>query len=218
MASRLSLSNGSSAEHVGAVNSWFTGITNAANLGNIDSTVGPSIRDVAELYVGGDPISWDNAIDSGVVPTVDQVGIYTVSSDQVITANLNASYECRRNASLITSEGKIQLAISENNGYGPATDARWCIYAPSEDFNIQVFVQEYTSTDPGDVMAGNNVDNLLELTKRLPAFTGQVGPTNLNGTANVDLYGQTGIFKMGCLVTWESGTTGGEAVYVGPGI
>ena len=215
MASRLELST-ETAEFIGASNSFMTGATGLQ--GNIAATVGPTIRDLGEIYQGGDTLSWLGGIDTSVVPTIGDVGIFTVASDQVAGANLAASYECRRNNNLITSNGKIQLAISENNGYEPPADSRWCIYYGSEDFNVAVVAQEYASTNPGDINQGNNIAQLLELTKRLHQMTGQNGPINLNGTANVDLYGQNGIFKKGCLVTWESGTTGGDAVNVGPGI
>lgn len=213
MATRLSLST-ETAEFVGASNSFMTGATGLQ--GNIAATVGPTIRDLGEIYVGAGGLTWAGGIDTSVTPNVGDVGIFTVASDQVAGANTSADYECRRNNNLITSNGRIQIAISENNGYAPPADSRWCIYYGSEDFNVAVVAQEYNTTDPNDVNQGNNIEKLLDLTERLHQMTGQNGPINLNGTANVDLYGQNGIFKKGCLVTWESGGTAGEAVYVAP--
>lgn len=212
MATRLAISQ-ETAEFVGASNSLLTG---AAGLqGNIAATVA-SIRDLGQIYSGAGGLTWGGGIDGSVIPTVGDVGVFTVASDQVAGANLSANYECRRNSSLITSNGRIQIALSENNGYAPPSDSRWCIYYGSEDFNIEVVSQEYSTTDPNDINQGNNIAQLLELTKRLYQMTGQNGPINLNGTANVDLYGQNGIFKKGCLVTWESAGTAGDAVYVAP--
>lgn len=203
---------------IAAVNSYFTNAT--GNQGNIATTVGDGgtqIRDCGELYTGGDPLTWFATPDASVVPAIGDTGLFAISSDAT-SATPGADFEIRRNASVIYTNGRVQIALSTNNDSPIANgDARWCIYCPSEDGPVEVYAWEYNTTDPADIMLGNNVSKLLELTSKLPANTqwnGRFGPQGLNGTDTVDLYGQTGIFKKGCIVTWETGNTGQDAVYV----
>jgi len=47
-------------------------------------------------------------------------------------------------------------------------------------------------------------------------FSGNNGPV-CNGTAVNDLFDNNlSIFKLGCLVTWETGNTSGDAIIVAP--
>lgn len=200
--------------HVGAANSFFTGIPNPSELGNLASVVGAN--ELAEIY--GDTVSmqWTGAVTPQIIPTAQTTGQFAVINNLTAINDLGADYQCRRGASVITSAGRIQLAIAENNGYPPPTDSRWCIYYPSEDFNQEVLCIEYTTTDPNDIMQGNNVAKLVELTGRMKNFSGNNGPV-CTGNANVDLYDDNlSIFKKGCLVTWESPSTSGNALIVAP--
>ncbi len=71
---------------------------------------------------------------------------------------MGAKYECRRGASVIKTGDRIQRAISTNASDTPLeNNARFCLYYPSEDFNQEVLVHDYTSTDVNDVNGGNNI-------------------------------------------------------------
>lgn len=203
---------------IAAANSYFTNAT--GNQGNIALTVGDGgsqIRDCGELYTGGDPLTWFATPDASVVPAVGDTGLFAISSDNT-GAKPGLDFQILRNATIQYTTGRVQIALSTNNNSPISVgDSRWCIYVPSEDGPVEVYAWEYNSTDPADIMQGNNISELLELTSKLPCTTlwnGRFGPQNLNGTATTDLYGQTGIFKKGCIVTWESGTTNADAVYV----
>ena len=203
---------------IAAANSYFTNAS--GNQGNIATTVGDGgaeIRDCGALYTGGDPLIWGFPPDASVAPAVGDTGLFAVSSDNT-GAKPGLDFQILRNATIQYTTGRVQIALSTNNGIPIVNgDSRFCIYVPSEDGPVEVYGWEYASTDPNDIMQGNNLDTLLELTSKLPCDTlwnGRFGPQNLNGTAITDLYGQTGIFKKGCIVTWESGVTGGDAVYV----
>lgn len=201
--------------HVGAANSKFSSITTPSELGNIASTVGAS--QLNTMYENTIAMQWSGAVTPQAIPSIDSTGQYVVVNNLTAVNDLGADYECRRFASLITSTGKIQLAMSANNGYPIASgDARWCIYYPSEDFNQEVISIEYTSTDPSDPNSGNNIAKLLELTGRMSDFSSNFGP-QCTGIAAVDLYDDTvSIFKKGCVVTWETGNFAGNAVVIAP--
>lgn len=199
---------------IGCANSFFTGAL--GNTGNLQAVTGANT--LRELYDDTGTLGWSGAIDGSSKPSADDTGQYLAAESWSAITDADANYECRRNASLITSSGRLQLAISSNNGQAiNGGDARFCIYYPSEDFNQEVISIEYNSTDAADITQGNNIANLLNLTRRMKDFVGNNGPT-CDGTANTDLYSATtSIFKKGCLVTWESGATAGNAIIVGPG-
>jgi len=200
--------------HIGAANSFFTGIPNPSELGNIASTVGAN--QLAEMYGDTLAMQWTGPVTPQMIPTIDTTGQFVVVNNFTAVNDLGADYQCRRGASVITSAGKIQLAIAENNGYPAPTDSRWCIYYPSEDFNQEVLSIEYTTTDAADIMQGNNIDKLVELTGRMKNFSGNNGPVT-QGIAAVDLYDDNlSIFAKGCIVTWESPSTSGNALVVAP--
>lgn len=195
--------------HIGAANSFFTGNT-LGEIGNIASQT--QFDNLRNLYTAG--VAWNGAVDTGNIPTAaTNASVYVDVQSLTGSPNVGASYECRRGASLITSSGKAQLAISANNGYplSGANDARICIYYPSEDFNMEVISIEYQTTDPDLPAAGNNQTKLLELTGRMTHFNANNGP-NCNGIAFNDLFNTTSIFYLGCCVTWETGNTGGNAL------
>tara|TARA_R110000772_G_C13169748_1_gene426907 strand:- start:72 stop:722 length:651 start_codon:yes stop_codon:yes gene_type:complete len=202
--------------HVGCSNSSFTGNTEV-QVGNIAQATAAAKPLTTVYNTGG---TFTGGVDGATIPGTF-VGTYVVTegdSTQPSTI-LGAGYECRRGSNLITSDGRLQLAVSEINGYQLTVpfDARWCVYGGSEDFNVMVFSHEYTSTDPANVGQGNNQEELLKLTKRLPNFLGQGGPIGLNGTIN-DLSGLNGIFTKGMLVTWESAGTTQQATMCAWGV
>lgn len=199
---------------VGAANSFFTGIVLPEQIGNITAQTGA--RPLRDLYTNTAEMSWQETVTPQIIQAANTAGQFVLILDQNVTpyVELDAGYECRRAGNLITSDGKLQLAISENNGYPAPADARWCIYYPSEDFNQEVIAIEYTSTDVSDPNSGNNITKLLELTGRMKNFVGNNGPV-CNGTLNNDLLNdETSIFAKGCLVTWETPSFSGEAVMV----
>jgi hypothetical protein len=200
--------------HAGCANSFFNGNT-PSELGNIESATGAD--QLRTMYNNTAAMQWTGTIDSNNVPAIDDAGQFAVINTLTAIQNLGADYQCRRAGSIITSGGRIQQAISTNNGQ-PITlgDARFCIYYPSEDFNQEVISIEYTTTDGADIMGGNNIDNLVDLTGRMKDFSGNNGPV-CNGTAINDLFDNSlSIFKLGCLVTWETGNTGGDVIIVAP--
>ena len=200
--------------HIGAANSFFTGIPNPSELGNIASTVGAN--QLAEMYGDTVAMQWTGPVTPQVIPSIDTTGQFVVVNNFTAVNDLGADYQCRRGASVITSAGKIQLAISTNNGYEAPNDSRWCIYYPSEDFNQEVLSIEYASTDINDIMQGNNIAKLVELTGRMKNFSGNNGPVT-QGIAAVDLYDDNlSIFAKGCVVTWETPATNGDAWIVAP--
>lgn len=200
--------------HAGCANSFFNGNL-PSELGNIESAVGAS--QLNTMYENSAAMQWTGAVDAQNIPSLDDAGQFAVIQTLTAVNNLGADYQCRRAGSVITSGGRIQQAISTTNGQ-PITggDARFCIYYPSEDFNQEVISIEYTTTDAADIMGGNNITNLLNLTGRMKDFSGNNGPV-CNGTANNDLFDTNlSIFKLGCLVTWESDTTSANAIIVAP--
>jgi hypothetical protein len=205
--------------HVGAANSRFTGITQVSELGNIEAVTGAST--LTEIYSNTAQMQWNGAVSNPAIPTNQTTGQYAIVETLSPVNDLGADYECRRFASLITSAGKLQLAISSNNGaaFEGGNDCRWCLYYPSEDFNQEVLVHEYISTDIADVMAGNNISELLDnITGRMNNFTGNDGPV-CNGTSANDLFSDiNSIFAKGCLLTWESPATNGDAVIAMAGV
>lgn len=216
MASTLTAST----EHLRAVasaNSYFTGI-NLSLQGNIQAQTGA--EDVRSAY---NQLTFPVVpIDPSVIPTINTVGMFGAFDAviQVAAGQGDADFEVRRNTTLQYSDGRLQVPISTlfGNTIEAPNDSRWVIYYPTEDGRVGAFAHIYETTDPNDVAGGNNIAELLELTKRIPNFNGTSGPINLNGTANVDLYSQNGIFAKGCLVTWESPGIGNDAVLVGPGV
>lgn len=197
--------------HIGAANSFFTGNT-VGEIGNIASTT--QFSSLRDLYTT--PTAWVGAVDTGNIPTSGtNASVYVDVQSLTSSPNVGASYECRRAGSLITSSGKAQLAISTNNNQpiNPPNDARWCIYYPSEDFNMEVISIEYQTSAGNDVELGNNQDKLLELTGRMKHFSSNNGP-NCTGIATPDLFSITSIFYLGCLVTWEAPVTGGNALVI----
>jgi len=201
--------------HAGCANSFFNGSLQS-EVGNIASAVGAD--DLRTMYDNTAAMQWTGGVDTQNVPaTSDYPGQYVVIETLTAVNNLGADYACRRAGSVITNGGRIQSAISANNGQSiTGGDARFCIYYPSEDFNQEVISIEYSTTDAADIMGGNNIDNLVNLTGRMKDFSGNNGPV-CNGTAANDLFDNNlSIFKLGCLVTWESATTNGDAVIVAP--
>ena len=199
--------------HIGASNSFFTGTTEV-NQGNIRAVT--SANSLFEMY--NTPGLWIGGVEAGAIPSNFETGQF-VDVETLSTIDPTADYTCRRNASIITTGGRIQLAISSNNGTPLTQDARFCLYYPSEDFNQEVLAFEYNSTDPSDVNQGNNIQILLDnITGRMKDFVGNNGPT-CNGDINNDLLNDvTSIFRKGCVLTWETGATSGDAILIGPGV
>lgn len=198
--------------HIGCANSFFNGNT-PSELGNIESATGAD--QLRTMYNNTAAMQWTGTMDTQNIPAIDDAGQFVVVNTLTAVNSLGADYQCRRAGTVITSGGRLQTAISTNNGAViSGGNARFCIYYPSEDFNQEVISIEYTSTDDSDIMAGNNVANLLNLTSRMKDFSGNNGPI-CDGTAFNDLYDTNlSIFKLGCLVTWESDFTGGDAIIV----
>ena len=205
--------------HVGAANSKFSGITQVSELGNIEAVTGANT--LTEIYSNTAQMQWNGAVSTPAIPTNQTTGQYAIVETLTPVNDLGADYECRRFASLITSAGKLQLAISTNNGapIEGGNDCRWCLYYPSEDFNQEVLVHEYASTDTADVLAGNNLQELLDnITGRMNNFSGNNGPV-CNGTSTNDLFSDiNSIFAKGCLLTWESPSTNGDAAIAMAGV
>ena len=198
--------------HIGASNSFFTGTTEA-NQGNIRAAT--SANSLFEMYSTSG--LWLGGVEAGAIPTNFETGQF-VDVETLSTIDPTADYTCRRNASIITTGGRIQLAISSNNGTPLALNARFCLYYPSEDFNQEVLAFDYTSTDETDINQGNNISVLLaNITGRMKDFVGNDGPT-CNGTISNDLLDDlTSIFRKGCVLTWETPATNGDAILIGPG-
>lgn len=199
--------------HIGASNSFFTGTTEV-NQGNIRAAT--SANSLFEMY--NTPGLWSGGVEAGAIPSNFETGQF-VDVETLSTIDPTADYTCRRNASIITTGGRIQLAISTNNGQPLVNDARFCLYYPSEDFNQEVLSHDYTSTDGTDVNQGNNISELLaNITGRMKDFVGNNGPT-CDGTINNDLLDDlTSIFRKGCVLTWETAATAGDAIIIGPGV
>ncbi len=200
--------------HVGASNSFFTGITNTAELGNIAATVGAST--LSEIYGNTAQMQWSGPVEAQSIPTNETTGQYAVINTLTAVNDLGNDYECRRGATVITTGGRIQRAISTNASDIPLEGtARFCLYYPSEDFNQEVLVHDYNSTDITDINQGNNIQELLDnITGRMNNFSGNNGPV-CEGLLSIDLLdSNTNIFGKGCLLTWETGGTAGEAVIV----
>jgi hypothetical protein len=210
--------NGAYLTHIGASNSFFTGNTEAEQ-GNIRSTVGASSPN--EIYSDTAAMNWSGGVEAGASPTNIETGQFAVVETLTAVNTLGADYSCARGGSVITTGGKIQLAISANNGTPilGGNDARWCLYYPSEDFNQEVLAHEYITSDPNDVNQGNNVSELLaNITGRMKNFIGNDGPV-CNGTIGNDLLGDTtSIFRKGCILTWENATTAGNALVIAAGV
>lgn len=215
MASQLVIStNTAYLTHVGAANSIFSGIVNPSELGNIASTVGAST--LTEIYANTAQMQWSGPVEPQSTPTNETTGQYAVVNTVTAVNDLGADYQCARFASVITTGGRIQRAISTNASDIPLEfDARWCLYYPSEDFNQEVLVHDYTSTDITDVNQGNNIQELLDnITGRMNNFSGNNGPVCTGILSNDLLDSNTNIFGKGCLLTWETSATGGDAVIV----
>lgn len=215
MATQLVIStNTAYLTHVGASNSFFSGITTDAELGNIASAVGASTLN--EIYTNNAQMQWNNPPEAQSTPTDRTTGQYAVINTLTGVNDLGADYECRRGASVITTGGRIQRAISTNASDIPLEgNARWCLYYPSEDFNQEVLVHEYNSTDTNDINQGNNISELLaNITGRMNNFSGNNGPVCTGVLSNDLLDSNTNIFKLGCLLTWETTNTAGEALIV----
>lgn len=211
MASSLTLSQ-ETITAVASANSYFTGI-DITKQGNIQAETGA--EDVRVCY---NNLTWPTApVDTSVVPTAQQCGMFGGFSAGVSIDNGAAAFQVRRNATIQYTDGKLQTPITTNFDNPIAGgDSRWVVYYPTEDGPVGAFAHEYTTDEPNDINAGNNIAELLSLTGRIPYFTGTAGPINMNGTALQDLYSQFGIFAKGCLVTWETATTNGDAVLVAP--
>tara|TARA_R110000782_G_scaffold201892_1_gene290484 strand:- start:42 stop:698 length:657 start_codon:yes stop_codon:yes gene_type:complete len=203
-------------KHIGAGNSFFTGNTEVQQ-GNIRSAVGAN--SIFEIYSNNVAMQWSSPVETGAIPTDIETGQFAVVETLTAVNDLGADYSCARGGSVVTTGGKIQLAISTNNG-APISggNARWCLYYPSEDVNQEVIAFEYNSTNSNDVNQGNNVQILLDnLTGRMRDFVGNNGPT-CNGDINNDLLNDvTSIFRKGCILTWEVDPTGGNAILIAPG-
>lgn len=200
---------------VASANSYFTNI-DAARQGNINAQTGAV--DVRELY---NSLSWSQPIDVATTPTINTVGMFGCDSsvNTILPGQSSAQFQVRRNSTIQYSDAVLQTAISQNYDNPPGSgDSRWVVYVPSEDGPVTAYAHEYTTSDPADPNGGNNIAELLALTGRMPYESGRSGPINMNGTAIQDLYSQDGIFKKGCLVTWETPNTNGDAVLVGPGV
>jgi hypothetical protein len=164
-------------------------------------------------------MQWSGGVAAGASPTNIETGQFAVVESLTAISNLGADYTCRRGGSVITTGGKIQLAISTNNNQPITNNARFCLYYPSEDFNQEVLSHDYTSTDATDINQGNNIAQLLaNITGRMKNFIGNDGPV-CNGTIGNDLLGNTtSIFRKGCILTWENATTAGNAVIIAAGV
>ena len=200
-------------KHIGASNSLFTG-TIEVNQGNIRAATGAN--SLFEMY--NTPGLWIGGVEAGAIPSNFETGQFVDVETLTAGTTLSGDYTCRRNASIITTGGRIQLAISSNNGTPLTQTARFCLYYPSEDFNQEVLAFEYNSTETNDVNQGNNTQILLDnLTGRMKDFVGNNGPT-CNGTIGNDLLSDlTSIFRKGCVLTWETPATNGDAILIGPG-
>ena len=200
-------------KHIGASNSLFTG-TIEVNQGNIRAATGAN--SLFEMY--NTPGLWIGGVEAGAIPSNFETGQFVDVETLTAGTTLSGDYTCRRNASIITTGGRIQLAISTNNGTPLTQDARFCLYYPSEDFNQEVLSHDYNSTDASDVNQGNNISELLaNITGRMKDFVGNNGPT-CNGTIGNDLLSDlTSIFRKGCVLTWETPATNGDAILIGPG-
>ena len=201
--------------HVGAANSFFIGQT-VTDLGDIASLTGADT--ISTLYNSANA-QWAGTISPAAIPT--GTGQYVVVQGVTVPNDLAASYDCRRQSNIV-GKGTLQQAISTNNSGAPITggnDSRWCLYVPSEDKNQAVYAFEYSSTDAADVNAGNNIQVLLDnITGRMPNYSGNLGPV-CDGTAANDLLNDTlSIFAKGCILTWETPITSGDAILVGPGV
>jgi hypothetical protein len=215
MATQLVIStNTAYLTHAGAANSIFSGIVNPSELGNIATAVGAS--SLNEIYTNNAQMQWSGPVEIQSTPTDGTTGQFGVVNTVTAVNNLGADYECARFASVITTGGRIQRAISTNASDTPLeNDARWCLYYPSEDFNQEVLVHDYTSTDSTDVNQGNNIQELLDnVTGRMNNFSGNNGPVCTGVLSNDLLDSNTNIFAKGCLLTWETNNTGGNAVIV----
>jgi len=216
MASELVVSAASAyLTHIGAGNSFFTG-NSEVNQGNIRAVVGASSP--SQIYEDNVAMQWNGPIANSAIPLNTETGQFAVINTLTAVSDLGADYVCRRNATTITTGGRIQQAISTNNGQPLVNSARWCLYYPSEDFNQEVLSHDYTTTDAGDPNQGNNIAELLEnITGRMKNFSGNNGPV-CNGTLNNDLLDDNlSIFRKGCILTWETAATAGDAIIVGPG-
>jgi hypothetical protein len=200
--------------HIGAANSFFSGIANPSELGNLASSVGAST--LTEMYANNAQMQWSGPVEAQSTPTNETTGQYAIVNTLTAVNDLGADYECRRGASVITTGGRIQRAISTNASDTPLENtARFCLYYPSEDFNQEVLVHDYNSTDINDVNGGNNISELLaNITGRMNNFSGNNGPVCTGVLSNDLLDSNTNIFKLGCLLTWETSATAGEAIIV----
>tara|TARA_B110000285_G_scaffold218910_1_gene268911 strand:- start:36 stop:692 length:657 start_codon:yes stop_codon:yes gene_type:complete len=202
--------------HVGASNSFFTG-TIEVNQGNIANATGAD--PLFNMYQDNAGM-WSGGISTPAIPSIFETGQFVIIDSVSIISDLSADYTCKRNASVITTGGRIQLAISTNNGNDivGGNDARFCLYYPSEDFNQEVLAYEYITTDAADVNGGNNIALLLaNITGRMKNFSGNNGPV-CNGTSVNDLLDDgLSIFALGCVLTWETAATSGNAIVIGPG-
>ena len=126
--------------HVGAGNSFFTGITEV-NQGDIRVVVGANSP--TEIYEDNVAMQWSGPTSIPAIPLNTETGQFAVINTLTAVNDLGADYVCRRNASIITTGGRIQQAISTNNGQPLANSARFCLYYPSEDFNQEVLVHEF---------------------------------------------------------------------------
>jgi hypothetical protein len=215
MATQLVIStNTAYLTHAGAANSIFSGIINPSELGNIASAVGASTLN--EIYTNNAQMQWSGPVEVQSTPTDGTTGQYAIVNTVTSVNDLGADYECARFASIITTGGRIQRAISTNASDIPLEfNARFCLYYPSEDFNQEVLVHEYTSTDTSDINQGNNIQQLLDnITGRMNNFSGNNGPVCTGALSNDLLDSNTNIFGKGCLLTWETDATAGEAVIV----
>lgn len=201
--------------HIGAGNSFFTGTTEV-NQGNIRAVVGANSP--SDIYNDNVAMQWSGPTSISAIPANTETGQFAVINTLTAVSDLSADYTCRRNATIVTNGGKIQLAISTNNGQPLVNSARFCLYYPSEDFNQEVLSHDYTTTDAGDVNQGNNISELLaNITGRMKNFVGNNGPV-CNGTLNNDLLDDnTSIFRKGCILTWETAATAGNAIIIAPG-
>ena len=199
--------------HAGASNSFFTGTTEV-NQGNIKATTDANAP--FEMY--NTPGLWVGGIELAATPSVFETGQF-VAVNTLTTLDPSSDYTCRRNASIITTGGRIQLAISSNNGNPLEFNARFCLYYPSEDFNQEVLAWEYTSSDTTDINQGNNIAQLLaNITGRMKNFSGNNGPVCTGNINNDLLDNNTSIFRKGCILTWETGATAGNAILIAPGV
>ena len=216
MASNLVQSaNSAYLTHIGAGNSFFTQNTEV-NQGNIRAVTGASSPQ--EIYTDTAAMQWSGATEPGASPTNIETGQFAVVETLTAISDLGADYTCRRAGTTITTGGRTQLAISTNNSIPLALNARFCLYYPSEDFNQEVLSHDYTSTDLTDINQGNNISELLaNITGRMKNFVGNNGPV-CNGTINNDLLDDnTSIFRKGCILTWETAATNGDAIIIAAG-